>query len=99
MSIKYDLKKMEKDYGLLTLKDLLIICREDKGLTQTQMASKLGVSKQKLCDFEKGRRIPSTKLVANWAKKLKHPQKVWVQVALQDQLRRDNLKLQVSIAS
>lgn len=99
MNIKYDLKKLEKDYGALTLADLLMLYREDKNLTQTQMAVQLGISKQKLCDFEKGRRLPSIKVVAKWAKKLKHPQKVWVQIVLQDQLRRDNLNLKVSIAS
>ncbi|MDE0151279.1 MAG: helix-turn-helix transcriptional regulator [Bdellovibrionales bacterium] len=99
MSIKYSLKNLEKDYGSLTLADLLVIYREDNELTQTQMAHKLSTSKQKLCDFEKGRRLPSVKMVAKWAKKLKHPQKVWVQIVLQDQLRRDNVKLKVSIAS
>ena len=68
-------------------------------MTQTQMADKLGISKQKLCDFEKGRRLPSVKMVAKWARMLRHPQAVWIQIVLQDQLRRDNLKLKVSIAS
>ena len=99
MNIKYGLKKLEKDYGALTLADLLLLYREDKNLTQTQMAVQLGISKQKLCDFEKGRRLPSTKVVVKWAKKLKHPQKVWVQIVLQDQLRKDNLNLKVSVAS
>ena len=99
MSIKYSLKNLEKDYGPLTLADLLMIYREDREMTQIQMADKLRISKQKLCDFEKGRRLPSVKMVAKWAKKLKHPQAVWIQVVLQDQLRRDNLKLKVSIAS
>ena len=99
MSIKYGLKNLEKDYGSLTLSDLLVMYREDRELTQTQMADKLSISKQKLCDFEKRRRLPSVKMVAKWAKKIKHPQKVWVQIVLQDQFRRDKLKLKVSIAS
>lgn len=99
MNIKYSLKNLEKDYGPLTLADLLMIYREDREITQIQMANKLGISKQKLCDFEKGRRLPSVKMVAKWAKMLKHPQSVWIQVVLQDQLRRNNVKLKVSIAS
>ncbi|MCY4513433.1 MAG: helix-turn-helix transcriptional regulator [Bdellovibrionales bacterium] len=98
MSIKYGLKNLEKDYGPFTFSDLLLIQREDKGWTQTKMAGVLGLSKQKLCDFEKGRRLPSVKTVARWAKKMKQPQKVWVQVVLQDQLRRDKLTLKVSVA-
>ena len=99
MNIKYGLKNLEKEYGALTLADLLMLYREDKNLNQTQMAVQLGISKQKLCDFEKGRRLPSLKTVVKWAKKIKHPQKVWVQIVLQDQFRRDNLKLKVSVAS
>ena len=98
MSIKYGLKNLEKDYGPLTFGDLLLIQREDKGWTQTRMADVLDISKQKLCDFEKERRLPSVKTVAKWAKKMKQPQEVWVQVVLQDQLRRNKLKLKVSVA-
>lgn len=98
MSIKYSLKNLEEDYGPLTFGDLLFIQREDKGWTQTKMAGVLNISKQKLCDFEKGRRLPSIKTVAKWAKKMKQPQEVWVQVVLQDQFRRDKLKLKVSVA-
>ena len=98
MSIKYSLKDLEKDYGPLTFSDLLLIQREDKSWTQTRMADVLGISRQKLCDFEKGRRLPSVKTVARWAKKMKQPQEVWVQVVLQDQLRQNKLKLKVSVA-
>lgn len=63
MSIKYSLKNLEKDYDPLTLADLLLIYKEDNKLNQTQMAEKLSISKQKLCDFEKGRRLLSVKMV------------------------------------
>lgn len=99
MTIKYNLKNLEKDYGPLTFADLLKLQRKDKGLTQTEMAYILGISKQKLCDFEKGRRFPSIKMAAKWAKKWKHPQDIWIQVVLQDQLRRNKLKLKIFIAS
>ena len=98
MNIKYSLKKLEKDYGPLTFADLLLIHREDKTWTQTRMAKELGLSKQKLCDFEKGRRLPSVKMAVKWAKKMKQPTEVWLQVILQDQLRHNNLKFKVSIA-
>lgn len=98
MNIKYNSKNLEKDYGPLTFADLLIIQREDEGLTQVEMADKLGVSKQKLCDFEKGRRFPSIKMATQWAKKLKHPPEIWVRTVLQDQLRRNKLKLKVFVA-
>lgn len=99
MNIKYTSKDLEKDYSPLSFADLIVIQRTEAELTQVEMAKKLGVTKQKLCDFEKGRRIPSTKMVASWAKKLGHPQDVWVQIVLQDQLRQDNLELKISITS
>lgn len=99
MNTKYTSKDLEKQFGALSFADLLIMQREDDKLTQVEMAEKLGISKQKLCDFEKQRRLPSPKTAAAWAKKLGHPQEVWVQVVLQDQLRRDDLKMKVSVAS
>ena len=99
MTTKYTAKDLEREFGPLSFSDLLLIQREDDELTQVEMAKKLGISKQKLCDFEKGRRLPSAKMAALWAKKLGHPQEVWVQIVLQDQLRHDKLKLTVSVAS
>lgn len=99
MSIKYTSEDLENDFGSLTFSDILLIQREDEKLTQIEMAQKLGISKQKLCDFEKGRKIPSVKMATLWAKKLGHPQEVWAQIALQDQFKKDKLKLKVSIAS
>ena len=99
MNTKYSSKNLEQDYGPLSFADLILMQREDLELTQVEMSKKLGISKQRLCDFEKGRRLPSVKMAAAWAKKLGHPQEVWVQVVFQDQLRRDNLKLFVSVAS
>ncbi len=98
MSIKYTLEDLEKDYGPLTFSHLLIMQREDEGLSQTEMAGNLGISKQTLCDLEKGRKIPSARTTVKWAKKLKLPPELCLQVALQDQLRRDKLKFKVSVA-
>lgn len=98
MNIKYSLKNLEKDYGPLTFADLVLLQRKDKSWTQTKMADKLKISKQKLCDFEKGRRLPSIKTVAKWAKKMKQPQEVWIQMVLQDHLRQNKLNLKVSLA-
>jgi DNA-binding XRE family transcriptional regulator len=95
----YTSKDLEKDFGPLTFGDLLVLQREDDDLSQVEMAKKLGISKQKLWDFENGRRLPSLKVAANWAKKLGYPPEVWVQVILQDQVRKEKLKLKVSVAS
>ncbi len=96
---KYTTKNLENDFGQLSFADLILMQREDLELTQVEMAKKLKISKQKLCDFEKGRRIPSAKLAAGWSKKLRLPPEVWIQAVLQDQLKRDNIHLKVHIAS
>ncbi|MDC0980253.1 helix-turn-helix transcriptional regulator [Bdellovibrionales bacterium] len=96
---KYSLGELEKDFEPLSFGDLLRFQREDGELTQAQCAKKLGITRQKICDFEKGRRLPSPKLVEKWAKKLGHPPEVWVQVVLQDQLRKEKVNMKVNIAS
>ena len=45
---------LEKQFGPLSFADLLLSSRESEELTQVQMAKKLGISQQRLCDFEKG---------------------------------------------
>ena len=95
----YTSKELERYFGPLTFGDLLLLQREDIELSQVEMAKKLGITKQKLCDFEQGRRHPSLKVAVGWAKKLGYPPEVWVQVILQDQVRKEKLKLKVSVAS
>ncbi len=97
--IKYGISQFEADFGVLTFGDLLRLQRDDEDLTQVQYAKKLGISRQKICDFEKGRRLPSPKLAEKWAKKLGHPPEVWVQVVLQDQLRKEKVNMKVNVAS
>jgi transcriptional regulator with XRE-family HTH domain len=99
MTTKYTSESLNQDFGPLSFADLLLIEREDRDLSQVEMAKRLKTTRQKLCDFEKGRRIPSPKMAASWAKLLKQPQEVWVQTVLQDQLTRDKIKLKVSVAS
>ena len=62
------------------------------------MSKRLGVSPQRLCDFEKGRRLPSPKSAEKMAEKLGYHPAVWIQVLLQDQLQRENVNLKVSVA-
>lgn len=65
--------------------------------SQTLFAKKLGVSRQYLCDVEKGRRLVSPEQAARFAKAFGHPPKVLVQLSLQDSIRESGLKLKVII--
>ena len=66
-------------------------------LSQTELAAKLGFSRQYLCDVEKGRRLVSPEQAARFASIFGHPPQVLVQLSMQDQIRESGLKLKVSI--
>jgi len=51
----------------------------------------LDISPQSLCDIEKERRIPSLSRSAKNARKHGEPESFWVQFALQDMLRKEDL--------
>lgn len=88
---------LEAQLGSLYFSDLLKAHRLGEEMTQDQLADKLGIYKQKVCDYEKGRRLPSIETVVNWAKKLAEPHEIWVKAYLQQQINDANLKLRVEV--
>jgi DNA-binding XRE family transcriptional regulator len=83
--------------GPLTLGDVLNSTRLCDEVTQAEFAKRLGISRQQLCDIEKGRRVVSPKLAALYAKKLSGSERLFVQLALQDELRRAGLHYEIEI--
>ena len=71
--------------------------RVGERFSQSAFARKLGVSRQYLCDVEKGRRPVSPQQAARFAKAFGHPPNVLVRLALQDAVRAGGLKLKVRI--
>lgn len=67
------------------------------GLTQLEFAKKLKISKQHVCDLEKGRKLVSTEKAAKYARVLRHPTETLVKLALQDQVRKAGLKFNVDL--
>ena len=65
--------------------------------TQKQMAEMLGISKQDLCNIEKGRKIVSVERAVAFAKALNMPPKVFAKYALQDQLDRSGIEGEIII--
>jgi DNA-binding XRE family transcriptional regulator len=55
------------------------------------------VTSATVCDLEKGRRFPSPKLAAKYARILGHDEALFVRLALQDQVRKAGLKLEVKV--
>ena len=58
----------------------------------------VGLSGANICDLEKERKISSAKRAWKIAEALQMHGPYWVQVALQDQLREQELNLKVSVA-
>lgn len=65
-------------------------------LSQTEFATQLGISKQRLCDIEHNRFAVSIKLATSMARKLDLPPEWLVKLALQDQIDKAKLNLKVS---
>lgn len=96
---KYGTKEMEKEFGPITFAKLLLSYRLGAELTQDELGEKLGgLSRGIICDYEKGRRIPSPEKAAEIARCLKQLESYWVQVALQDYFREHELNFKVKLA-
>lgn len=91
-------QKLESILGPLTIAKLLIAHRESLSLSQTQMAKLLKLTSQKLCDFEKGRRLPSPEVAEKWAITLKASPKVWIEAVLKEQIVHCKTIKNVSVA-
>lgn len=83
--------------GPLTFGAAVEALRVGEEFSQAAFAKKLGVSRQYLCDVEKGRRRVSPDQAAKFAKAFGHPPNVLVRLALQDAIRACGLKLKVTV--
>ena len=93
MSTKRLAPILEKKYGPVTFALFLRAARESLGLTQTEMAQKLGLAKGTLCDVEKGRQLVSVTLAKKIAVKAKLSQALAIKACIQDQLNKANVHL------
>lgn len=71
--------------------------RKADGSTQADFAKKLKISKQHLCDIEKGRKFVSPERAAKFAAILGHSVKGFVALALQDIVTRSVLPYRVRL--
>jgi transcriptional regulator with XRE-family HTH domain len=81
----------------LSFKDLLHSVRTTEGMTQVDLADLAGTTKAKICDFEKGRRIPTMELAAKLANALGHSEALFVSKLIEEQIKSAKLKLKVNI--
>ncbi len=98
--IKYGLKELQKDRGTMTFARLLLSYRLSQGWTQQELARKisgLSLTRGNICDYEKGRKVPSPAYAEKIAKKLGEIPSYWLEVAIQDMLRKENLEYTINI--
>jgi len=72
--------------GPISFGEMLHSLRETSEISQVEMADKLNISKQELCNIEKGRKQVSVVRAISFAKSLKMPPKTFAKYALQDQV-------------
>ena len=97
--IKYGVMEIEKEFGRLTFAKAILSFRLCEEMTQIKMAKKLKISKQSLCDLEKGRRIPSPSRAAKIAKNLGMHPETFIQLAITDQFNEEKLNYDVKVTS
>ncbi|MCX5919840.1 MAG: helix-turn-helix transcriptional regulator [Candidatus Melainabacteria bacterium] len=73
--------------------DTLRVFREAEGITQSSLAHQLGISRQRLCDFEKARRYPSIPMAIKWATILGHCPSIVIESLVKEQLERANVAI------
>jgi transcriptional regulator with XRE-family HTH domain len=95
----YSASKLENEVlgGPLSFGMAVEALRTRDELSQAEFARLLHVSRQYLCDVEKGRRLVSPEQAAKFAKAFGHPPEVLVRLALQDAVTASGLKLKVSV--
>ena len=91
------LKYLEKKLGPLTFAGMVHAIRTTDEITQTVLAREIGVSKGILCDIEKGRRLPTIEQAKSMAEFLSYPVQAFISILLQDQLRKANLSMKVTV--
>ncbi|MEK6705863.1 MAG: helix-turn-helix domain-containing protein [Bdellovibrionota bacterium] len=83
--------------GPLTLARLLQSIRLGEEVTLAVFAKKLGVSRQHLCDIEKGRKVVSPERAARFALVLGYSKEQFVSLALQALVDDADLDLKVEV--
>ena len=68
----------------LSFGDLIVSARDLTGMTQTELARELNVTRSHICDLEKGRRHASPAKAAKIANALGHSRALFVRMALQE---------------
>ena len=78
--------------GNISFGEMLFSYRKAQEISQVEMAKKLNISKQGLCNIEKGRKHVSVERAVSFAHSLGMPPRTFAKYALQDQLEKAGLE-------
>src|SRR5712692_885557 len=81
----------------LTFGRMIASVRVADEIPQAELARRVGISRANLCDIEKGRRSVTVKRAAQFARILGYSVNQFVAVAVEDQLRKAGLRVQVRL--
>ena len=87
----------KKEINEITFGSVLRAYRLMNQVSQISLAKKLFMTRQNLCDIEKGRQIVSAEKAKKIAKTIGMSEKVAVEASLQDQLKKAKLKYKVEL--
>ncbi len=88
---------IKKLIGPISFGEMLRSYRQSQELNLVETALLLGISKQDLCNIEKGRKLVSVERAILFAESLKMPKLTFARYALQDQLTKAGLKGEILI--
>ncbi len=89
------LKKITKEE--LNFANMISSLRIADEVSQVELADMIGISKGIMCDIEKGRRLPTIEQAKNMAEALGYPVQGFIAILFQDQLKKVNLNLTVTL--
>jgi len=90
-------KAIRKITGVISFGEMLYSLRVGQECSQVVWAKRLSISKQELCNIEKGRKMVSVERAKNFAEALGMPTKTFAKYALQDQLSSAGIEGEVEI--
>lgn len=90
-------KAIRNNTGPISFGDMLYSFRLSNEYSQVAMAEILNISKQDLCNIEKGRKFVSVERAKSFAEALGMPPKTFAKYALQDQLNSAGISGEVEI--
>jgi transcriptional regulator with XRE-family HTH domain len=88
---------LEKVMGPLTFAKVLKAWRQCEGLSQKDLAKRLGVTPSTLAGLESGRSIPSLKRAERIAKNMGAMPQQWVRLALQDYINKSGVEYSIKV--